>query len=48
MFLADKMKGINSFENKEKYTAVTKEYTEDVLKNVFKKENMVMSVIKCK
>ena len=46
MFLADKMKGINSFDYIEKYTAVTKEYAEDVLKNVFKKENMVMSVIK--
>ena len=46
MFLADKMKGINSFDYIEKYTTVTKEYTEDVLKNVFKKENMVMSVIK--
>ena len=46
MFLADKMKEINSFDYIEKYTAVTKDYTEDVLKNVFKKENMVMSVIK--
>ena len=46
MFLSDKMKGINSFDYIEKYNEVTKEYTETVLKNVFKKRNMVMSVIK--
>ena len=48
MFLSDKMKGINSFDYIEKYNEVTKEYTETVLKNVFKKDNMVMSVIKGK
>ena len=48
MFLADKMKGINSFDYIEEYNTVTKEYTEEVLKNVFKTENMVMSVVKCK
>ncbi len=48
MFLADKMKGINSFDYIEEYNTVTKDYTEEVLKNVFKKENMVMSVVKCK
>ena len=48
MFLADKMKGINSFDYIEEYNTVTKEYTEEVLKNVFKTENKVMSVVKCK
>ena len=48
MFLADKMKGINSFDYIEEYNTVTKDYTQEVLKNVFKKENMVMSVVKCK
>ena len=48
MFLADSMKGINSFDYINEYDNVTKEYTEEVLKNVFKKENMVMSVVKCK
>ena len=48
MFLSDKMKGINSFDYIEKYNEETKEYTETVLKNVFKKDNMVMSVIRGK
>ena len=48
MFLSDSMKNINSFDYIEKYDEVTKDYTEQVLKNVFKEENMVMSVIKPK
>lgn len=48
MFLADKMKGINSFDYIENYNSVTKDFTEEILKDVFKKENMVMSVINCK
>lgn len=48
MFLADSMKGINSFDYIEEYNTVTKEYAEDVLKNVFKSDNLVMSVIKSK
>ena len=48
MFLADKMKQINSFDYIEEYNSVTKEYTEEILKNVFKSDNMIMSVIKCK
>ena len=48
MFLADKMKQINSFDYIEDYHSVTKEYTEEVLKNVFKEKNMIMSVVKCK
>ena len=48
MFLSDKIKQINSFDYIEEYFQVTKEYTEDVLKNVFKTENMILSVVKCK
>ena len=48
MFLADSMKGINSFDYIEEFSTVTKNYTETIMKNVFKKDNMVMSVIKCK
>jgi len=48
MFLADKMKQINSFDYIEEFETVTKEYTEQVLKNVFKKDNMILSVIKSK
>ena len=48
MFLADTFKGINSFDYIENYDNVTKEYTKNVLERVFKKENMVMSVVKCR
>ena len=45
MFLSDSMKGINSFDYIERFKEVTKEYTEHVLKNVFKTENKILSVI---
>ena len=48
MFLADAMKKINSFDYIEKFNEVTKEYTEAVLKSVFKTDNMIMSVVNCK
>ena len=48
MFLADSIKNINSFDYIEKFNEVTREYTESVLKNVFKCENMIMSVVKSK
>ena len=48
MFLADKMKKINSFDYIEEYNTVTKEYAQEILKNVFKEDKMVMSVVKCK
>lgn len=47
MFLSDKMKGINSFDYIEEYNTVTKDYVEEILKNVFKTENMIMSVVNC-
>ena len=45
MFLADTMKGVQSFDYIEQFETVTKEYTESILKELFKKENKVMSVV---
>ena len=45
MFLADSFKGINSFDYIEEYETVTKEYAESILKDIFKEENRIMSVI---
>ena len=46
MFLSDYFKGINSFEYLENYNSVTIEYTKQVLKGIFKEENMVMSIVR--
>lgn len=48
MFLADHMKGINSFDYLEEYETVTKEYADQILKEVFREDNMVISVVKGK
>lgn len=45
MFISDYFKGINSFDYLENFSQVTKEYAENVLKEVFKEENMVISII---
>ncbi len=45
MFLADTMKGVQSFDYIEQFETVTKEYAENILKDLFKKENKVMSVV---
>lgn len=45
MFLGDSFKGINSFDYIEKYNTVTKEYTEQILKEVFNEDKMVISVV---
>ena len=45
MFLADKMKGINSFDYIEEFNTVTKEYTEGILKEVFNKKNEILSIV---
>lgn len=47
-FLSDSFKGINCFDYIDKYDTVTKEYTEQVLKQVFNEDKMVLSVIKPK
>ncbi len=46
MFLSDYFKGINSFDYLEEINAINVEYLNQVLKDVFKKENMILSVVK--
>ena len=46
MFLADYFKGINSFDYLEEYNTVTLEYANQILKEVFKEENMAISIVK--
>ncbi len=48
MFVSDYFKGINSFDYLEEFNTVTKEYAENVLKDVFKEENTVISIVKGK
>ena len=45
MFLADSFKGINSFDYLEEYEAVSKEYAEQVLKEVFQEEKEIISIV---
>ena len=45
MFLADTMKKVQSFDYIEKFETVTKEYTEQILKEVFQEENKILSII---
>ena len=46
MFLADFFKGINSFEYLEEITVINEQYVEQILKEVFNENKMVLSVIK--
>lgn len=46
MFLADSFKGINSFDYLEEMKGITVEYLEQILKDVFQEEKMVISIIK--
>lgn len=46
MFLADYFKGINSFDYLEEINEINVEYLTQILKNVFKEEKMVLSVVK--
>ncbi len=46
MFLADHFKGINSFDYLEEIGGITAEYLEQILKDVFKEEKMVISIVK--
>ena len=48
MLLSEYIKGINSFEYLENFTNVTKEYTEQVLKEVFDENKQVISIGKPK
>ena len=45
MFLADNFNDINSFDYLEEYKNVDKTYTEAILKEVFKEENQVISIV---
>ena len=45
MFLADYFKGINSFEYLENYNQITKEYLEQILKEIFVEEKQVISIV---
>ena len=46
MFLADYFKGINSFDYLEEIDTVNLEYTTQILNDLFKTENMVLSVVR--
>lgn len=46
MFLADSFKGINSFDYLEEIKGITSKYLEQILKDVFKEEKMVISIVK--
>lgn len=48
MFLSDSFKGINSFDYIEKYNTVTREYVEQVLREVFDEKKMALSVVRPK
>lgn len=45
MFLADYFKGINGFEYLENYNQITKEYLEQILKEIFVEEKQVISIV---
>ncbi len=48
MFLADYMKGINSFDYLEEYSTVTLAYANQILKEVFREDNIAVSIVKGK
>ena len=45
MFVSDYFKGINSFNYLEYYNTVSKEYAQNILNEVFKKENTLISIV---
>lgn len=48
MFLSDSMKNISSFDYIEQYNQVSKEYTKQILEEIFNTDSMVMAIIKSK
>ena len=48
MFMSDYFKGINSFDYIEMHGQVTKEYTEEILEEVFNENKMILSIVKGK
>ena len=45
MFLADTFKGINSFDYLEEIEGITVEFLEQILKDVFREEKMILSIV---
>ena len=45
MFLADTFKEINSFDYLEEIEGITVEYLEQILKDVFQEEKMILSIV---
>ena len=48
MFMGDYFKGINSFDYLENHKQVTKEYAEEILKEIFDESKMILSIVKGK
>ena len=48
MFMGDYFKGINSFDYIENHKQVTKEFAEQILKDVFNEEKMILSIVEGK
>ena len=48
MFMGDYFKGINSFDYIENHKQVTKEFVEEILKDVFDENKMILSIVKGK
>lgn len=48
MFAADYVKGINSFDYIDKFNEVDEKYAQEILNEIFKEENMALSVVKGK
>lgn len=48
MFMGDYFKGINSFDYIEMHKQVTKEFTEEILKDIFDENKMILSIVKGK
>ena len=46
MFLADYFKGINSFDYLEEIEYINLNYTNQILKEIFKEENMILSIVR--
>ena len=46
MFLADYLKGVNSFDYLEEIWKVDLEFLKEIIENVFKEDKMVISVVK--
>ena len=48
MFMGDYFKGINSFDYIEMHKQVTKEFTEEILRDMLDENKMILSIVKGK